>query len=202
MTSDDRDTTVGSETAPPDVAVPSHAEADAVTPSELPVVVREPEQTRQPLVPAEERLAGPGESERDRVHVPANLHELIFVPPFTPEEVSDLRRRRRLNEVVHALLSVGVWVSTVVMLGGLALGLAVQGRLPDRVPQLDALGNGLISLSPSAFLGLGMLLLIATPILRVLGSLCVFLYERDWRYAGVTLTVIVVLFVSFFAGKG
>ncbi|MBP1602740.1 MAG: hypothetical protein H6Q06_2891, partial [Acidobacteria bacterium] len=44
--------------------------------------------------------------------------------------------------------------------------------------------------------------LIATPILRVLGSFVIFLYERDWRYAGVTLIVLLVLAASLLLGRG
>jgi uncharacterized membrane protein len=51
-------------------------------------------------------------------------------------------------------------------------------------------------------LALGLLVLIATPILRVVGSILAFLYERDWRYAGVTTVVLIVVLISLLLGKG
>ena len=53
-------------------------------------------------------------------------------------------------------------------------------------------GRGLIQL--------GLLLLIATPVARVLFSVFAFLYERDWTYVAVTLTVLAILTYSLLGG--
>lgn len=47
---------------------------------------------------------------------------------------------------------------------------------------------------------LGLLLLIATPIARVVLALFVFMRQRDWTYILVTLIVFTGLVVSLFAG--
>jgi uncharacterized membrane protein len=49
---------------------------------------------------------------------------------------------------------------------------------------------------------LGLLVLIATPILRVIGSTLAFLYERDWRYALITFVVLLVVTLSLLLGRG
>jgi len=47
----------------------------------------------------------------------------------------------------------------------------------------------------------GLLMLIATPILRVAVSIVVFVVQRDWVLVGVTAFVLAVLLASFFLGK-
>jgi uncharacterized membrane protein len=46
----------------------------------------------------------------------------------------------------------------------------------------------------------GLVLLIATPIVRVLASLAAFATQRDWVYAGISLFVLLLLAVSMLLG--
>jgi uncharacterized membrane protein len=55
---------------------------------------------------------------------------------------------------------------------------------------------------PYALIGLGLLILIATPVFRVAVSVLTFAYERDRTYTLITLYVLTVLIVSFVIGKG
>jgi len=55
-------------------------------------------------------------------------------------------------------------------------------------------GRGLIQL--------GLLLLIATPVARVLFSVLAFIYERDWTYVAITMIVLSLLCYSLFGGGG
>jgi uncharacterized membrane protein len=55
-------------------------------------------------------------------------------------------------------------------------------------------GRGLIQL--------GLLVLIATPVARVLFSVIAFLYERDWTYVAITMIVLGLLCYSLFGGGG
>ncbi len=54
-------------------------------------------------------------------------------------------------------------------------------------------GRGLIQL--------GLLLLIGTPVARVLFSVLAFLYEKDWTYVGVSIIVLGLLSYSLFFGS-
>jgi uncharacterized membrane protein len=56
-------------------------------------------------------------------------------------------------------------------------------------------GNG------PALVMLGLLLLIATPVLRVMVSVISFAVERDRRFVLITLTVLIVLIGSFAVGS-
>jgi uncharacterized membrane protein len=61
----------------------------------------------------------------------------------------------------------------------------VAGILGDLLP---VSGRGVIQF--------GILLLMATPVMRVLASLAVFLWQRDWIYVPVTLLVLCLLAYS------
>jgi len=78
-----------------------------------------------------------------------------------------------------------------------------QGGGPAFFPtSLSAVLGGAMAGKPYAVIGLGMLLLILTPILRVALSVFFFLAQRDWLYVGMTLFVLAVLGVSLFSGLG
>ena len=53
---------------------------------------------------------------------------------------------------------------------------------------------------PDAVISLGLLLLIATPIMRVAASVLLFLAQRDYRYVAITLFVLAVLLISLRGG--
>lgn len=67
---------------------------------------------------------------------------------------------------------------------------------------LSAVLGGAMAGKPYAIIGLGMLLLILTPILRVALSVFFFLAQRDWLYVGITLFVLAVLVFSLSRGIG
>jgi uncharacterized membrane protein len=52
---------------------------------------------------------------------------------------------------------------------------------------------------PFALIAVGLLLLIATPVVRVALSVAFFAAQRDWRYVAITLFVLAVLAGSFVA---
>ena len=112
------------------------------------------------------------------------------------------KERRDLNEVVHSVLILGLAISTVLMLAGVGLALFEQRDLPAAVPDIGEVFSRVLALRPSGFLALGLLVLIATPILRVVGSIGAFMYERDWRFAAVTSLVLGILVASLVLGRG
>lgn len=78
-----------------------------------------------------------------------------------------------------------------------------QARGPGFFPtSFPAVLRGAMAGKPYAIIGLGMLLLILTPIVRVALSVFFFLAQRDWLYVGITLFVLAVLTFSLFSGIG
>jgi uncharacterized membrane protein len=119
---------------------------------------------------------------------------------------------RRMDEWMGRLLQAGVLLSAVlVFVGGVLYvlrhdvpptdyrhfhGVADSYRsVPDIVVDARALhARGLIQL--------GLLVLIATPIARVLYSVIAFTLQRDWKYVIITFIVLALLCCSLFGVHG
>ena len=61
--------------------------------------------------------------------------------------------------------------------------------------------EGIRELRGEAFIVVGLLLLIATPVMRVAVSIVAFLLKRDWIFVAITSVVLALLILSFFLGK-
>jgi uncharacterized membrane protein YfcA/uncharacterized membrane protein len=105
------------------------------------------------------------------------------------------------------ILQGGVLLSAaVIILGILLLPLRPGGFSPERVlafpDTIHQVVAGLLTLRPQAVITLGLLLLIATPVIRVAASILVFAVERDRTFIMITLIVLMILLGSlFFGGK-
>ncbi|HLG51430.1 MAG TPA: DUF1634 domain-containing protein [Chloroflexota bacterium] len=116
-------------------------------------------------------------------------------------------RATRIEYIVSVVLRYGVLLSfLIILIGSLLLflegGRSVTVRLtgapvPNRLDQVLA---DLLALRPRAIIDLGLMLLIATPVLRVAVSVIAFLVEDDLVYTAITLFVLAVLLTSFFLG--
>jgi uncharacterized membrane protein len=109
----------------------------------------------------------------------------------------------RMEIIMGRLLQVGVLLAAaVVTAGGAMYVIAHSGARSDyrvfaakpiEVRHPAALLHGIMHGDPSAIIDLGILLLIATPICRVLFAVVAFAIERDRLYVAVSLTVLAVL---------
>lgn len=117
---------------------------------------------------------------------------------------------RSIEKMISVLLRVGVLISgSVVLVGGIYYLLRHGGEIAsyrvfhgapaaDRiVPQIV---RSALSLRARSIIQLGLLLLIATPILRVAFSLVGFAMERDRVYVLITSIVLAVLLYSLISG--
>jgi uncharacterized membrane protein len=97
--------------------------------------------------------------------------------------------QERLRRVVHPILKWGMLLSLCLLVSGLLMamvaGTDAEGTLP-----LGEIPRGLLDLDPLAFVTLGLLMLIATPLTRVIGSLLLFIGERDWRFVAISAAVL------------
>lgn len=108
--------------------------------------------------------------------------------------------------VISTVLAVGVATSAAIIgigfVGALAVGwdgsLLGAAAGTDRVSDFGRLLDGLAVLRPAAIVQLGLLALIATPVVRVAASLVGFLLERDWSYVVITAVVFGILMASLF----
>lgn len=115
----------------------------------------------------------------------------------TPQEKNQLA----LEQILYRLLVGGVMLSSVLMLLGLLAGWISGAGIPDALPALQEVLPLALRFQPGGLLALGLLVLIATPILRVVGSVIGFLIERDYRYALITFIVLLIVLSSILLGE-
>lgn len=116
---------------------------------------------------------------------------------------------RGIEAILGDLLKTGVILSgSVVMIGAILFlvrhGLEIPSYhifKPDIFNYTDFrnLFHGIITFRSVSIMELGILLLIATPVLRVLFSVFAFAYEKDVKYVVFTVIVLLVLIFSFFS---
>jgi uncharacterized membrane protein len=140
-----------------------------------------------------------------------------------PLASDDIGRISRMELLISYVLRAGVLLSAgIILLGILRLALTHNTGyapvLPHQLPDIlafhraggpgffptapTAVVHGALAGKPYAIIGVGMLLLIATPVVRVALSVVFFLVERDWLYMGITVVVLAVLLLSLVTGVG
>jgi hypothetical protein len=67
---------------------------------------------------------------------------------------------------------------------------------------LGEVASGVLHLQGQAIVALGLVLLVATPVLRVAVSILAFAYQRDRAFILITSLVFLLLMLSFLLGKG
>jgi uncharacterized membrane protein len=72
--------------------------------------------------------------------------------------------------------------------------------IPDFVQHASGIFNGIFSLKGQAIIQFGIILLIATPIFRVIFSAIGFALEKDYLYVGISLLVLLIIFMSMLSG--
>lgn len=107
---------------------------------------------------------------------------------------------QRMDQIIGNLLRTGVVLAAAVVAAGGAWYLAVNGAAPAGHRHFHQEARGLESLAsltpPEVVILIGLLLLIATPIARVVFSLIAFALERDRTFVWITAVVLVVLAYS------
>lgn len=107
-----------------------------------------------------------------------------------------------LEATLARVLQVGTYLSMALIAVGAALLLLTGGSPLDSAPLLDLgrLAADIGAGRPEGFLWLGVLGVLATPGLRVLGALVGFARLREWRMAAVAVAIIVVVALGIVAG--
>jgi len=115
-----------------------------------------------------------------------------------------------LEQRLGTLLRGGVILSAAVTLIGGIMFLAVHGSAPvayhtfvgepEALRTVGGVLGGVVRGDSISIIQLGVLLLIATPITRVLISVIGFARERDWMYVACSLIVLILLSYSLMHG--
>ncbi len=110
-----------------------------------------------------------------------------------------------VNRIVTATLTTGMYITIALYLLGVLLSfikLSAVPSLPDQYFSTPVLFfSAVLHLDPRAFLFLGTVTLIFTPAACVLLSAFSFWKLRDFKYAGVTSIVFLVIMISVVVGS-
>jgi uncharacterized membrane protein len=120
-------------------------------------------------------------------------------------------QEKDVEKTVGMLLRAGVITASLIVLIGGSLYLFSFGSLPrpdyhlfkgegSSLITFNGIFMGLFTGKPTGVIQFGVLLLILTPILRILFSLVAFAAERDRLYVVITLIVLSIILASTFGG--
>jgi uncharacterized membrane protein len=115
-----------------------------------------------------------------------------------------------IQVIIGWVLRLGVFISiSVVFLGGVIYIYRHGHEMADYhlfkgIPVFVQTGvgiiNGIFTFRGRAIIQAGIILLIATPIIRVVFSAIGFVLEKDYLYIGITLLVLSIIFISMLTG--
>ena len=115
----------------------------------------------------------------------------------------------RLRDIMGSLLRIGVLTAAfLVVLGGILFFVQHPKEIfdfstfngePAKFRQVHLIIKGALNFRGRDVIQLGLLVLIATPVARVIFSLIGFLFEKDWIYVAITAFVLLILSVSLFS---
>jgi uncharacterized membrane protein len=117
--------------------------------------------------------------------------------------------KEHTSSIIGWILRGGVILSAAIILLGFLLLLAHAGGMPGlsvtsgSFPHtLGQVWSGLLMVQPQAIIVLGLLFLIAVPMVTVVMSIVAFALERDRRFVVIAAIVLVILLTSLLIGKG
>jgi uncharacterized membrane protein len=93
-------------------------------------------------------------------------------------------RKPAFDRIVALVLRVGAFACFFVMLAGLLIGLFIHGRIPAQIERA------------------GVLLMLATPAVRVAVAGVLFLREKDWKFGAISFGVLTILLLGALFGIG
>ena len=118
---------------------------------------------------------------------------------------------KNIQVLIGWVLRIGMIISmSIVCIGGIfyiyrhghtIANYKVFNGVPGFVQHTGSLINGAYTLKGQAIIQLGIILLIATPILRVIFSAIAFVLEKDYMYAFISLLVLFIIFMSLINGS-
>jgi uncharacterized membrane protein len=103
------------------------------------------------------------------------------------------------------ILSVGTWVGVAALVVGVLLMMSSGlSPLEPATPMLEpgAILPGIVGLEPAAWLWVGLIVVIATPILRVIAALLGFLARGEREMGVVAISILIVVAIGVLIGRG
>ena len=106
----------------------------------------------------------------------------------------------RAGVIISMLIVVTGGILFVIRHGNSIPNYRVFNKVPYFIHNTDGIINGVLNFKGQAIIQLGILLLIATPIIRVAFSAIGFIMEKDYLYTLITLIVLCIILASMLSG--
>jgi uncharacterized membrane protein len=116
-----------------------------------------------------------------------------------------------MQAIIGLILRGGVLISMIlVFIGGVFFvfrhGQSVPDYhkftgIPDFIRSPAGIISGVLSFKGQAIIQLGIILLIATPVIRVAFSAIGFIMEKDYLYTAITMIVLLIILISMLSGN-
>jgi uncharacterized membrane protein len=103
---------------------------------------------------------------------------------------------QRLNRTMYLVLVTGMVLSFSIMVIGLVM-YAISPTEGTTLP-MDKILDGIVQGNPIAVIDLGIVLLIATPLVRIIAAGITFGLERDYRFLGIAVFVLAMIVLAIF----
>ena len=103
---------------------------------------------------------------------------------------------QRMNRTMYLVLVTGMVLSFSIM----TIGLVMYALNPTEgtTLSLDKIVDGIVHGNPIAVIDLGIVILIATPLVRVMAAGLTFGMERDYRFVGISAFVLAMILLAVF----
>ena len=119
-------------------------------------------------------------------------------------------KEKDMQSIIGWILRAGVFISMAIVFIGGVVYIYRHGHttadyhtfkgVPDFVHNASGIINGIFTFRGRAIIQAGIILLIATPVVRVIFSAIGFVLEKDYLYVGITLVVLLIIFSSMLSG--
>ncbi|MEZ2443765.1 DUF1634 domain-containing protein [Chitinophaga sp. RCC_12] len=119
-------------------------------------------------------------------------------------------RDKDIQQLIGKQLRIGVIVSSIIVFIGGVIYLVRHGHehpsygdftgVREGLANLPGIWQGVMENKGMNIIQLGIVLLIATPIIRIAFSVIAFLIEKDYLYVGITLLVLGIILFSMLGG--
>jgi uncharacterized membrane protein len=134
----------------------------------------------------------------------------MSVPDTTPRQTGRITDYA-VEQLVGRVLQIGVVLSGALLVVGGSMLVAIHGHEvpaytpfrgePEQIRTLSGIVHGAVALDSRSIIQLGLVLLIATPIVRVALTLVAFILQRDRIYVYITALVLALLLYGLIFGR-
>ena len=110
--------------------------------------------------------------------------------------------KKDINTHISNILKIGVFTSMAFILVGLVLLLTKESNTQVEFLHysINEMLTGLKNFDYYAYLMAGILILILTPVLRILGLLVIYKIEKDYKFVAISIIVLIILAISLALG--